>query len=193
MLTACSLHLLYTLPARSFIDPYELQNYKDVYTFKYWGTSSLELPVTAVDPNDAVLLLNISLPISTPFNVTLDVPLHIRYGQSSKSSEPSDIDVKIPAASGFWTCPLGWQALTTQSALPAQLSGKFDASELTIIPLRSSISAQIVQAPVGDLADLNRVEVGIAVVVLIAFFYLVDISFRTASRLYSTPLHLKIQ
>ena len=107
MLTACSLHLLYTLPARSFIDPYELQNYKDIYTFKYWGTSSLELPVTAVDPNDAVLLLNISLPISTPFNVTLDVPLHIRYGQSSKSLEPSDIDVKIPVASGFWTCPPG--------------------------------------------------------------------------------------
>lgn len=87
----------------------------------------------------------------------------------------------------------GWQALTTQSALPGQLSGKLDVSELTIIPLRSLISTQIVQAPVGDLADLNRVEVGIAVVVLIAFFYLVDISFRTASRLYNTPLHLKIQ
>ena len=207
MLTACSLRLLYTLPPRSFIDPYELQNYKDAYTFRHWGTSSLELPVTAVDPNDAILLLNISLPISTPFStldVTVDVPLHIRFGQSS---EQSDIDVKIPAASGFWTCPLGkscliriqtisinitgWQAFTTQLALPAQLSGKLDASELVIIPLRSSISAQIVQAPVGDLADLNRVEVGVAAVVLVVFFYLVHISFRTASRLHNTPLHLK--
>lgn len=110
----CSLYLLYILSPRIFIDPYELQNYKDAYTFRHWGTSNLELPVTAVNPDDAILLLNISLPTSAPsstVNVTLDVPLHIRYGKSAKSSEPSDIDVTIPGPSSFWACPLGKSCL----------------------------------------------------------------------------------
>lgn len=87
----------------------------------------------------------------------------------------------------------GSHASTAQLALPAQLSERLNTSELAIIPLRSSISSQAVQAPVGDLADLNSVEFGIAAVVLVAFFYLVHISFRTASRLHNNPLHPKTQ
>ncbi|PFH44863.1 hypothetical protein AMATHDRAFT_165588 [Amanita thiersii Skay4041] len=48
-LNSCTTHLLYTLPPLLVVDKYELTNYQNSYTFHHWGTSSLELPVFAVD------------------------------------------------------------------------------------------------------------------------------------------------
>jgi len=101
-LARCTCHLLHILPPRVFVDPYELANYRDFYTIKLSGYSNLELPVTAVDPKGSALLLNILLPKTGMQNMTVDVPLHLRYG---KPVQVDDGSVKVPLPTGFWTCP----------------------------------------------------------------------------------------
>jgi hypothetical protein len=103
-LRRCTCHLLYILPPRVFVDPYELANYRDFYTIKLSGNSNLELPVAAVDSKGSVLLLNVLLPKTGMQNVTVDVPLHLRYGEPVQP-DAWDGSVKVPLPTGFWVCP----------------------------------------------------------------------------------------
>lgn len=106
-LAGCALHLVYNFPPRIFVDPYELAIYKDSYTHRLSGTSNLELPVMAVNPKGSALLLYVkAFPPGSP-NVTVDVPIHVRYGElvlSNSSSDDSSVEVPWPI--GFWACPL---------------------------------------------------------------------------------------
>jgi GPI mannosyltransferase 1 subunit X len=106
----CTVHLLHIFPPRVFVDPYELLNHKDFYTFRLSGTSNLELPVMAVGPEGSALLLNILFPraFHGTQNVTVDVPLHIRYGEPAQPRSPKTSDdgtVKVPWPTAFWACP----------------------------------------------------------------------------------------
>ncbi|KAJ7255875.1 hypothetical protein B0H12DRAFT_1113255 [Mycena haematopus] len=71
----CTLNLHYELPPMIFVDPYELSNRADAYSFKYAGPSNLELPVFALsgdgDEKNAVLLLTISHPLSADVRANL--------------------------------------------------------------------------------------------------------------------------
>ena len=101
----CSLHLLHVLDPHVYADQYELAQRHD-YTTSYWGTFDLERPVSAVDSDQAVLLVSTELSqdvIGHHTNITLDVPLHARYGRPVSSGTPySSIDLKRPI--GFLAC-----------------------------------------------------------------------------------------
>lgn len=101
----CSLHLFFVLPPVVFVDPYELSNRKEDYSFDFWGTSNLELPVAAVPDVYSALLLNLTLPQyaveQSAMNLTIDLPLHLRY--QHLYSVPTAVDVQWPV--GFWSCP----------------------------------------------------------------------------------------
>lgn len=213
-LTKCTLHLLHILPPRVFVDPYELANYKKFYTFRLWGASPLELPVIAVASNGSVLLLNILLPNHStclPQNITLDVPLHIRYGESVQSNTSDVGPVEVPWPTGFWACPLSRTFYHTVSvchdsqldkasqpshapSLPIELVALFDSSSFTFVSVGTwgHTSSEIMQAPVGLLADLKLVEGVTAGVILLAFLYLLYSACRTASRM-SARNHAKIE
>lgn len=106
-LADCNLYLLYILPSRIFIDPYELYNFDKFYSFKHWGTSNLELPGVAVDAEDSALLLNITLPNSFGYGVqsiSVDVPLHMRYGRTVLSEASGETNIVVPWPTGFWAC-----------------------------------------------------------------------------------------
>ena len=105
----CTLHLLYILPPRIFVDAYELANRRDLYSFRLSGISNLELPVTEVNPEGSALLLNVLLPRPSPHGtqkVTVDIPLHLRYGETAQSKASDDGTIKVSWPTGFWACPL---------------------------------------------------------------------------------------
>lgn len=107
-LSRCTVHLFYILPSRIIVDPYELANYKESYTFNLSGTSNLELPVTGINSGGLALLLNILLPTISPDdvqNVIIDVPLHVRYGEPLQRSKSNDGTVPLPWPIEFWSCP----------------------------------------------------------------------------------------
>jgi hypothetical protein len=54
------------------------------------------------------------------------------------------------------------------------------------MPPHGAVPIETIRTPVGAAADVARVELGTAVVVLAAFFYLVRAARRTAARLGAT-------
>jgi hypothetical protein len=104
ILSNCTIHLLYVLPPNIFVDPYELTHRNAIYTFQYSTKPDLELPVTALHMNGSALLLNVSLPEDMPLNITVEVPMHARYGQLATRREPEFFTAVIPWPSGFWLC-----------------------------------------------------------------------------------------
>ena len=118
----CTLHLYFSLPPLIFIDPYELSNYAQFYTFKHWGTANLELPVQAVSQNNSWLLLNVNVPQERvlwarddphleaghdEIDVALEikVPLHLRYGNPSYASNSGYDTTEMDWPTGFLSCP----------------------------------------------------------------------------------------
>ncbi|KAJ7512888.1 PIG-X [Mycena galericulata] len=177
----CSLHLLYTLPPLVFVDPYELANRADAYSFKYAGPSNLELPVAALANEDAALLLSIAwTPSDSP--LVVEVPLHVRYGPAAAAADPIQ-RTPIPWPDAFFACPVS----RTADALPAmtrEFAAPFDNS--SIFRVATPVDAariETIQTPVGNVADVGRVELGTAVVVLASFFYLVRAVRRTVARM----------
>jgi hypothetical protein len=100
----CSLHLYFTLPPLVFVDPYELAHHEAFYTFEHWGPSNLELPVGAVPQNNSYLLLNVPL-LDDP-HIEVKLPLHLRYGDLSKSSSSGHHTEEIAWPIGFLEYPL---------------------------------------------------------------------------------------
>jgi hypothetical protein len=113
----CTLHLYFTLPPLIFIDPYELANHVQFYTFKHWGTANLELPVHAVPQNNSRLLLNANVPPmwtrdgleleadDTDVVLEIKVPLHLRYGDPVSGSNSGHHTVEMNWPTGFLACP----------------------------------------------------------------------------------------
>lgn len=214
LIPRCTVRLFYILPPRIIVDPYELANYKKSFTFSLSGTSNLELPVMAVNSNGSALLLNISLPKNFPLEtqtVTIEVPLHVRYGEPLQSSKSDDGSVQLSWPTGFWTCPSSCKFhifhnsrifLTFQEAsrpsLPSsipELMASFDPSSNTLLLTNPDLhlSPETIQAPIGDLADLKQVEIGTAAVIVLAFIYLLHVSCRTASGIGARDTNPKIE
>ena len=74
----CTLYLHFTLPPLIFVDPYELAHYEESYSFRHWGTSNLELPVTAVPQESSFLLLTVKTTKSDTREMEVKLPLHVR-------------------------------------------------------------------------------------------------------------------
>ncbi|KAJ6459737.1 PIG-X [Mycena vitilis] len=195
----CSLHLHYALPSIVFADPYELSNRADEYTFKYNGPSNLELPVFALpaakDGLDedvaAELLLTITHPLPEDGASEVEVPLHVRYGATARAGEAPFVHTQLSWPDAFFACPTsvygGSKALLPR--MHPSFAANFEASSISIVRLHPPPGAspfESIRTPVGNAADVGRVELGTAVVVLAAFFYLVRTVRRTVTRL-NTP------
>ncbi|KIY48293.1 hypothetical protein FISHEDRAFT_10791, partial [Fistulina hepatica ATCC 64428] len=113
----CDLYLYYTLPPAIFVDRYELENYRDSFTFKHRGPTNLELPVFALDEEiDSQLLLHVQYSdaaelwacdndVESPVpRVDVNLPLHVRYGRVSRDMEPFE-SVHVPWPEVFFACP----------------------------------------------------------------------------------------
>ena len=73
------------------MDPHELAQRNNTYTFNHWGSRDLEKPVHALPETErgSDVLLNVRLPPSidddrksgsVSWNLTVDLPMHLRYG-----------------------------------------------------------------------------------------------------------------
>lgn len=74
--------------------------------------------------------------------------------------------------------------------MPATLAASFNTSAFRYININTSEtpSFETIAAPVGYLSDLEQVETGTAVTVLLAFAYLIYTSYCTFSRV-NIPIH----
>jgi hypothetical protein len=107
----CTLHLYFTLPPLIFIDPYELAHHAQLYTFKHWGTTNLELPVHAVPQNNSMLLINLKTSLNDDLpcgeidvGIRVDVPLHLRYGDPRSASDSGYHTADMDWPTGFLVC-----------------------------------------------------------------------------------------
>ncbi|KAF7360562.1 RBR-type E3 ubiquitin transferase [Mycena venus] len=187
----CSLHLHYELPPLIFVDPYELSNRADAYSFKHAGPSNLELPVFALGPGDdgnATLLVSAAQPLSVDGVLDVEVPLHVRYARATES--PSSFQLtRLSWPEAFLECP---RTYSTSSQLPPmrrEFAAAFDGAAIVrLAPPPGAIPVETIRTPVGDAADVGRVELGTAVVVIAAFFYLMRVARRTVARLSSPSI-----
>ena len=100
----CTLHLHFILPPLVFVDPYELAHYEESYTFRHWGTTNLELPVTAVPKENASLLLTAKTTPSDAREVEVKFPFHVRYGDVTRASSIGYESTEIEYPTGFFAC-----------------------------------------------------------------------------------------
>ncbi|KAJ6459784.1 PIG-X [Mycena vitilis] len=193
--TNCSLHLYYVLPAIVFVDPYELNDRGEAYTFQYAGPSNLELPVFALPAaeHDPELLITVAQSLPEDGVLDVEVPLHVRYGATAKTSPPFE-HTQLPWPSAFLVCSSTSASPPTIQAPSARLppmhpslAASFAAAPSTSIvrlsPPPGALPFETIRTPVGSAADVRRVEIGTAVVVLAAFVYLVCATRRTVARM----------
>jgi hypothetical protein len=202
----CSLYVLYDLPPHVFVDPYELANYRDSYTFQLSGTRNLELPVIALHSPGSNLLLNVSLgSMSESGDVSVDVPLHLRYGK------PGSLDYhqeRIPSPTAYIACPADGTrynfllchvliliaATTTSQRLdvPTQFSSYFESHSVTVVSSHAVDSYSAVRIPLGRPEHLPVVEIGTTCAILFAFILILRASLRVATRLAPTDKRSKL-
>ncbi|KAK0446116.1 PIG-X [Armillaria borealis] len=178
---SCSLFLLLTLPPLVLVDPYELANYKDSYTFRHAGPSNLELPVSAIGPSNSHVFVNVSR--RAVKEGSLQIPLHLRYGNVSVDGFQA-VDVSVPE--GYVICE-GRADSDAGSYIPEEFTAFFRQSNISrLSPSLASDAVFHVQAPVGRPDDASQVELGTAVTILLCFAYLAYTSYKTALRLGNT-------
>ncbi|KAE9406059.1 hypothetical protein BT96DRAFT_915557 [Gymnopus androsaceus JB14] len=98
----CSMHMYYKFPVLVFVDPYELANYQNIYSFEHHGNANLELPVAAMDSNGTSLLLTLT---SVAPQLEVPVPLHLRYGEISHSNSETHRTAEIAWPDLILSCP----------------------------------------------------------------------------------------
>ncbi len=199
----CSLHVLYDLDPHVYADQYELAQ-RPGYTSVLWGTSDLERPVSAVDQAGSALLLTADTSQLLPgqaANVTLEVPLHARYGRPVAGPQDAFHKVELRRPVGFFACSLDstlspsphgpmLTLLSDVVAVPETLRQYtslpgWPSLPLSLIPDTSLREPLAIVVPVGKLSDLAWADIGTAAVMIAMFFYLLAASVRTARRLFS--------
>ncbi|KAJ7113376.1 PIG-X [Mycena epipterygia] len=180
----CALHLYCVLPPLIFIDPYELANYHDSYTFHHAGISNLELPFAAINNTRSSLLLTIHVPRHGGA-VSVEVPLHVRYGTTSANRSLKFQTTELHRPSLFLACPNSLPIDQSSAPKPPELEELFDLSSFTIVPISSHGQSVpgIIRTPVGTREDLASVEFGTAVVFALSFCYLSSVILRTIRRM----------
>ncbi|TFK93169.1 hypothetical protein K466DRAFT_479192 [Polyporus arcularius HHB13444] len=183
----CSLHVLYDLDPHVYADQYELAQ-RPGYTSALWGTSDLERPVSAVDQAGSVLLLTADSSQLLPgqaANITLEVPLHARYGRPVAGPQDAFYKIELRRPVGFFACSLDNvvavpETLRQYTSLPG-----WPSLPLSLIPDASLQEPLEIVVPVGKLSDLAWADIGTAAVMIAMFFYLLAVSVRTERRLFS--------
>ena len=204
-LAGCSLHIVHDLGPDVYADQYELAQRPD-YNATLWGTSDLERPVSAVDPRGSVLLLTIDpsrLARQQDANVTLEVPLHARYGRLAETSDVAFHTISLKRPLGFFSYPADGESslvsmshgLSSYSSFTDAVASVLDVLRpyqslegwptlpATFIPDSAPENQLQLTIPVGTLQDLAWVDIGTALVMIAMFFYVLVASLRIARRL----------
>ncbi|KAK7013194.1 RBR-type E3 ubiquitin transferase [Favolaschia claudopus] len=167
----CTLNLRYELPPILFVDPYQLSNRAETYSYKYAGPLNLEPPGV----------------------LEIEVPLHVRYGHTSATGTMFQ-DAKLSWPDALFPCPLSASTSRPRAELPkipTEFAAAFEGK--SIIRLRSPegvIPIETIRTPVGSTADVRTVEIGTTVVIISAFLFLVHAVRRTVVRLGSATARL---
>ncbi|KAG6826142.1 hypothetical protein H0H92_000978 [Tricholoma furcatifolium] len=187
LLVNCSLHLHFTLPPLIFVDPYELAHREASYTFRHWGPADLERPVTAVQQESSHLLLNVARHADTEREhereVEVQLPLHLRYGDVSKS--PYHVE-HVPWPSAASISSSGPPTLPNDETLflfPAD-------SKFVQIAHYGAGAPDRVRVPTGAPSDLAFVELSTLGAIFLTFCFLVRTS-QVAYRRINRPLEDK--
>lgn len=99
----CSLFAQYSFSQGIIVDRYELIDRH--LSFEFWGESNLELPVFALNHTaDSLLLINATPIDALQKQVTIDIPVHSRYGKPSVV-QTSAQSISISSPTCFWACP----------------------------------------------------------------------------------------
>jgi len=189
----CSLHLHFRLPPDIFVDRYELENYRDAFAFKHWGTENLELPVTAVSYEGSAVLLDVAWPSGKAgnMNATVAVPLHARYGEVSQTDVFREIIVEWPLA--FFACPLPATGLSAATSFVPRIRPEFreyfDSDFINFFDIlpTSKHAHDTLRLPIGNLSHLVTVQLGTALCIIGLFFYVSYVSYMTWRRLELMP------
>ncbi|KAH9901684.1 PIG-X [Cubamyces lactineus] len=178
------LHVVYDLDPHVYADLYELAQ-RPGYSSMLWGTSDLEKPVSAVPTNNSVLLLTADTSrLVVPANITLDIPLHARYGRPVASRATNAFyRIILERPLGFLTSDLDHSVSVPEPLGSYMPLAGWPSNITTVIPDTTSTENLEVTVPVGVLNDLAWVDVGTAMVMLTMFFYLAHASLRTARRM----------
>ncbi|KAF8273868.1 PIG-X [Lactarius quietus] len=206
---SCALHLYFDLPAQLFADPYELDHRRGSYTFERFNPGNLEAPVFAPGAGGpSGLLLDVIVPEgdrgeSREDNniLSIEVPLHARYGVPKKDGELID-EVVLPPPQAFWACPQehadgdgnGGEHMQVPDVLHKVVEfapALKRASKFILIPHSEAVQAQTFRVPVGNARDIALVETGTVVVVLLAFMYLLRTIVRVSRRTQDVAVKTK--
>jgi hypothetical protein len=77
--------------------------------------------------------------------------------------------------------------------MPDEFSSLFDQQSITVVPPRAGgVSNTAIRIPVGNYDDLDIVEIGTSLVILLAFVIVLQSSLRVVSRLSSIG-HVKAE
>ena len=111
---ACNLHLSYKLPPQVFPDPYELQ-LDSLLSCTFSSQPNLELPdaVLGEEGTEFSCQLPISPIVAAKGNITVAIPLHVRYGlplSATRSMRP--VHVTAPLADCHCLSTEGFSYLT---------------------------------------------------------------------------------
>lgn len=104
----CNLHALYTLSKNVFVDKYQLaqlaqfelggiQNVRGV-----WGETDLEAPSYKTEGWGSIVLVDIARIDGSGNNLTLELPLHLRYLEPLEGGGNREIKLLCPEI--FWAC-----------------------------------------------------------------------------------------
>ncbi|OSD02743.1 hypothetical protein PYCCODRAFT_1467438 [Trametes coccinea BRFM310] len=186
-LTHRTLHVVHDLDPHIYADQYELAQ-RPGYSSVLWGTTDLEKPVSAVPQNGSVLLLTADTShvlSGTPVNLTLEVPLHARYGRPVAGADEKDTfyHIHLRRPIGFVAGEIGSAAEMPAALRPYASFHGWPSPPLSLIPDTAPNDPMEVIIPVGVLQHLAWVDVGTAVVMIAMFFYLLHAALRTARRL----------
>ncbi|KII88853.1 hypothetical protein PLICRDRAFT_91349 [Plicaturopsis crispa FD-325 SS-3] len=194
----CSLHLLFDLPPLLFVDPYELALRAAQYSFSLHGSTNLELPVSAVDPNGSSVLLSLATPLgNTPLNVTVDLPLHARYGEPAPDDASGYYTVDVPVPTVLGACRASDPTPYNHSLLvtPDNLLAFFNQSSLALTTVVDStnVSALSFSTPIGHAGDASSVESVTVLAILVSFAWVMRTAQVVARRVSLYPPHTKAE
>ena len=226
----CSFHLYLKLPPLLFEDPHELAQRNNTYSFNHWVRRDLEklvhaLPQTERGSDDVLLNVRLLSSIvdnrkpfetgSVSWNLTVDLPMHLRYVVPAPVSSTSKLTrllhpcyVKhfVSYFLSFFPC---FHDLSTLVDNPTQLPASSPSYVTLSLPktppnIFITISAHteflsgkaymnVTTIPLGSILDLPLVELGKTLTIIIYFFWLARVSKSTSNASSSSSLKTGIE
>lgn len=171
------LHLRFVLPPSVFADPYELDLHASAFSYALSSHPDLELPVTAVDPTDTALDINVTLATRV-----VSIPIHARYGRIRETADNDfeSISLEHPTVAFICHSPGAHPSPTVDYCALHVTSLGQPVQPLIRSPTSSDM---VVRIPRGISSDTTVVELVTFAVVFTAFVYLLSVFIKTARRL----------